>query len=186
MTQQRRPAEIPQSEWSDLCSPSKHHHTRRPTANEAKLHLVTYKNMNVKAAALLLKYILRYEYITYSKSKDQSCLINGATCRADSSLAPSQRDTSLQGNGVSHWLGASLKWALNMHRYLAHVFCFMTFLVMNMLGITYVSHTIALKSCDTAAIFYWYLPISTINAPEVGTLNLSLKSLPHDGRKNRK
>ena len=31
---------------------------------------------------------------------------------ADSRLAPSQRETSLQSNAVSHWLGASLESAL--------------------------------------------------------------------------
>ena len=30
-------------------------------------------------------------------------------CRADSRLAPSQWETSLQNNAVSHWLGASLE-----------------------------------------------------------------------------
>ena len=32
--------------------------------------------------------------------------------RADSRLAPSQRETSLQSNAVSHWLGANLELAL--------------------------------------------------------------------------
>ena len=32
----------------------------------------------------------------------------GKQCRADSRLAPSQRETSLQSNAVSHWLGANL------------------------------------------------------------------------------
>ena len=30
-------------------------------------------------------------------------------CQADSRLAPSQRETSLQSNAVSHWLGANLE-----------------------------------------------------------------------------
>ena len=34
---------------------------------------------------------------------------------ADSRLAPSQWETSLQSNGVSHWLGANLEWALPLH-----------------------------------------------------------------------
>ena len=33
-------------------------------------------------------------------------------CRADSRFAPSQWETSLQSNNVSHWLGASLESAL--------------------------------------------------------------------------
>ena len=33
-------------------------------------------------------------------------------CRADSRLAPSQWETSLQSNAVSHWLGANLESAL--------------------------------------------------------------------------
>ena len=32
--------------------------------------------------------------------------------RADSRRARSQRETSLQSNAVSHWLGANLEWAL--------------------------------------------------------------------------
>ena len=36
-----------------------------------------------------------------------------AMLRADSRLAPSQWETSLQNNTVSHWLGASLESALN-------------------------------------------------------------------------
>ena len=35
--------------------------------------------------------------------------------RADSKLAPSQWETSLQSNAVSHWLGANLESALNHH-----------------------------------------------------------------------
>ena len=34
-------------------------------------------------------------------------------CRADSRLAPSQWETSLQSNAVSHWLGANLESALH-------------------------------------------------------------------------
>ena len=36
-------------------------------------------------------------------------------CRADSRLAPSQWETSLQSNAVSHWLGANLQSALHCH-----------------------------------------------------------------------
>ena len=32
--------------------------------------------------------------------------------RADSRLVPSQLETSLESNAVSHWLGANLEWAL--------------------------------------------------------------------------
>ena len=32
--------------------------------------------------------------------------------RADSRLAPSQLETSLESNAVSHWLGVNLEWAL--------------------------------------------------------------------------
>ena len=35
--------------------------------------------------------------------------------RVDSRLAPSQWETSLQSNAVSHWLGANLGWALPQH-----------------------------------------------------------------------
>ena len=41
-------------------------------------------------------------------------------CRADSRLAPSQWETSLQSNAVSHWLGANLESALDCMY--AHVF----------------------------------------------------------------
>ena len=37
---------------------------------------------------------------------------NGHDNRADSRLAPSQWETSLQGNTVSHWLGTNLESAL--------------------------------------------------------------------------
>ena len=40
--------------------------------------------------------------------------------RADSRLAPSQWETSLQSNAVSHWLGANLESALAYIRY--HIF----------------------------------------------------------------
>ena len=40
----------------------------------------------------------------------QHCLIND---RADSRFVPSQWETSLQSNAVSHWLGADLESALN-------------------------------------------------------------------------
>ena len=36
-----------------------------------------------------------------------------ANCRANSRLVPSQWETSLQSNAVSHWLGANLKSSLN-------------------------------------------------------------------------
>ena len=42
----------------------------------------------------------------------------GKQCRANSRLAPSQRETSLQSNAVSHWLGAHLEstvqWVLSL------------------------------------------------------------------------
>ena len=37
--------------------------------------------------------------------------------RADSRLAPSQWETSLQSNAISHWLGANLESALRLHQY---------------------------------------------------------------------
>ena len=47
------------------------------------------------------------------------CIINTAVnalyILADSRLAPSQWETSLQSNAVSHWLGANLESALHMH-----------------------------------------------------------------------
>ena len=42
------------------------------------------------------------------------------TCRADSRLAPSQWETALQSNAVSHWLGANLELALTCHPVLAN------------------------------------------------------------------
>ena len=44
---------------------------------------------------------------------------------ADSRLAPSQWETSLQSNSVSHWLGANLKSALDIHPLNAVVSIFM-------------------------------------------------------------
>ena len=41
--------------------------------------------------------------------------------RADSRLAPIQRETSLQSNAVPHWLGANLESALVYIRYLKHL-----------------------------------------------------------------
>ena len=48
------------------------------------------------------------ENITYVK-----CSLIGWHFRADSRLAPSQWETSLQSNAVSHWLGANLETALH-------------------------------------------------------------------------
>ena len=39
--------------------------------------------------------------------------------RADSGLAPSQWETSLQSNTISHWLGANLESALNHYKIVA-------------------------------------------------------------------
>ena len=52
----------------------------------------------------------------------------GYSRMADSRLAPSQRETSLQSNAVSHWLGANLESALNCiiparHAYTQPVLC---------------------------------------------------------------
>ena len=44
-----------------------------------------------------------------------SCYDEYSIHRADSRLAPSQREMSLQSNGISHWLGANLKSALRYH-----------------------------------------------------------------------
>ena len=43
--------------------------------------------------------------------------------RADSRLAPSQWETPLQSNGVSHWLGANLESALSYHVGLSYMCC---------------------------------------------------------------
>ena len=40
------------------------------------------------------------------------CIILGMYSRVDSRLVSSQWETSLQSNGISHWLGANLEWAL--------------------------------------------------------------------------
>ena len=38
------------------------------------------------------------------------CIVKSSACiRADSRLVPSQRETSLQSNAVSHWLGSNLE-----------------------------------------------------------------------------
>ena len=42
------------------------------------------------------------------------CCTNMGQFRADSRLAPSQRETSLQSNTVFHWLGANLESALKL------------------------------------------------------------------------
>ena len=49
----------------------------------------------------------------WTNSQVASDLICHGTHRADSKLAPSQRETFLQSNTVSHWLGANLKSALH-------------------------------------------------------------------------
>ena len=48
-------------------------------------------------------------------------ILFGISCRADSRLAPSQWQTSLQSNSVSHWLGATLEWALNYQWRWTHI-----------------------------------------------------------------
>ena len=50
------------------------------------------------------------------------CFQHYCPVRADSRLAPSQWETSLQSNAVSHWLGANLESALPLHKKFA-VFC---------------------------------------------------------------
>ena len=65
----------------------------------------------------------KIQYISYRKMHVKSCMQNGrhvvwARCaneiwyRADSRFAPSQWETALLCNGVSHWLGTSLESAL--------------------------------------------------------------------------
>ena len=44
-------------------------------------------------------------------------LVGNRNFRADSRLAPSQWETSLQSNAVSHWLGANLESTLNLGIY---------------------------------------------------------------------
>ena len=50
------------------------------------------------------------------------CANGGIIIRADSSLGPSQWETALQSNAVSHWLGANLESALitSLRSYLLH------------------------------------------------------------------
>ena len=46
------------------------------------------------------------------------CLVTGSymayECRADSRFVPSQWETSLQSNTISHWLGANLESAMRV------------------------------------------------------------------------
>ena len=58
-----------------------------------------------------VKTLTTYPFVPISNS--QHTPIQWATiCRADSRFAPSQCETSLQSNAVSHWLSTNLEWAL--------------------------------------------------------------------------
>ena len=52
-------------------------------------------------------------YTTIGKAKVHKQYFSERHCRAHSMLAPSQWETSLQSNAVSHWLGANLESALH-------------------------------------------------------------------------
>ena len=52
----------------------------------------------------------KHQWLLGSLKKGQSCQM--CFRRADSQFAPSQWDTSLQSNAISHWLGANLESAL--------------------------------------------------------------------------
>ena len=56
-----------------------------------------------------------------SKNNTSKYLIPAIWIRADSSLAPSQWETSLQSNAVSHWLDTNLESALWMARVVGRV-----------------------------------------------------------------
>ena len=53
---------------------------------------------------------MNYTISDNSNYKSQGCLRH---CRADSRLVPSQWETALQSNAVSHWLGTNLELALH-------------------------------------------------------------------------
>ena len=48
----------------------------------------------------------------------------GHMCKADFQFAPSQWETLLQSNGVSHWLGTKLESALHVESVLMGAFSF--------------------------------------------------------------
>ena len=60
-----------------------------------------------------------------SRFIQQTLMFCGATtrCRADSRLAPSQWEMSLQSNAISHWLGAKLERALTLSSQTASIPC---------------------------------------------------------------
>ena len=56
--------------------------------------------------------------------QNESHIVQAYMCRADSRLVPSQWETSLQSNAVSHWLVANLESALMCHKcFDSHTWC---------------------------------------------------------------
>ena len=96
-----------------------------------------------------------------TRSAEQKYASVYASCRVDSRIAPSQWETSLQSNAVSHWLGANLESAPHMcdlptcwglrhlkpnHRVAYKHFCSPTFLVPSVPKQTYFSWGVTVLS----------------------------------------
>ena len=75
--------------------------------NQAKCHLKIFKTTSLENWRACVHVNI------FEREKQILRVIHNI--RADSSLAPSQWETSLQSNIVSHWLGANLEWALQYH-----------------------------------------------------------------------
>ena len=64
------------------------------------------------------RYIVTSSLIGWEHTQNDPCIfvqVSSIKYRADSRLVPSQWETSLQSNAVSHWLSANLQSALNYH-----------------------------------------------------------------------
>ena len=81
-------------------------------------HGLSESNMESKLIVEQLpRTITRLEAITWSSGD----WVDWWYIRADSRLAPSQWEMSLQSNAISHWLGANLESALYVHRWVHYL-----------------------------------------------------------------
>ena len=73
--------------------------------------LWAHKQFAIRVHTLTYKYMcIDMNHITITGTQSHpACTYYCMYCRADSRLAPSQWEMSLQRNAVSHWLGANLK-----------------------------------------------------------------------------
>ena len=104
-------------------------------------------------------------YCYAKKDIDVMPLVSAYVCRADSRFAPSQWETALLCNDVSHWLGANLESALCLDRqgYIEYITCYS--------GGYYRDHyagTLSFSQFIATQLKIGYLSISSTSVAETG------------------